>query len=250
MTVAAPFDRETLFAAIDVTWPPAGISRLGPWLLRRGAGGGHRVSCATATGTVTPAEIDAAEEAMQLAGGPVLFRIHPADAGLDAQLAARGYAVAHRSCVLHAPAAEIAAHAPSDPTDAILCDGALAILREIWFDGGLGPERIAVMDRVAAPARAVLGRHRERPAGAAFVALAGRIALVHALHIRSEARRAGLGRKIIGQAASWARDMGAESLIALTLRENTPAMRLFSGIGMQLVENYHYRTREPTVREQ
>ena len=38
----------TLQAAMDATWPAAAMHRAGPWMLRNGAGGGKRVSAATA----------------------------------------------------------------------------------------------------------------------------------------------------------------------------------------------------------
>ena len=38
------------FAVLAATWPPAEAMRLGPWTLRRGAGGGSRVSAATLEG--------------------------------------------------------------------------------------------------------------------------------------------------------------------------------------------------------
>jgi N-acetylglutamate synthase len=36
--------------AMEATWPPAATTRLGPWLLRDGKGGGKRVSAATLAG--------------------------------------------------------------------------------------------------------------------------------------------------------------------------------------------------------
>ena len=39
-----------LFEALSHTWPPAETRRVGPWLARRGDGGGKRVSCATLHG--------------------------------------------------------------------------------------------------------------------------------------------------------------------------------------------------------
>ena len=35
-------------AALDRTWPPAEFHVVGPWVLRKGNGGGKRVSAATA----------------------------------------------------------------------------------------------------------------------------------------------------------------------------------------------------------
>jgi N-acetylglutamate synthase len=42
---------------LEATWPPAARHRAGPWVLRDGAGGGKRVSAATAEGPVTAADL-------------------------------------------------------------------------------------------------------------------------------------------------------------------------------------------------
>ena len=49
-------DSARLMAAIDATWPPAVLDRRGGWVLRRGAGGGKRVSAASGSGGVALAE--------------------------------------------------------------------------------------------------------------------------------------------------------------------------------------------------
>lgn len=62
-------------SVLAATWPPVATRTLGPWTLRDGAGGGKRVSAASACRDVTEREIDMAERAMDDAGQQALFRI-------------------------------------------------------------------------------------------------------------------------------------------------------------------------------
>ena len=66
---------EAIFAALDATWPAQRKFKVGQWCLREGAGGGQRVSAATAQGPVQSAEIGMAEAEMRSLGQPPLFMI-------------------------------------------------------------------------------------------------------------------------------------------------------------------------------
>lgn len=229
-----------LFAALEATWPAAEVRECGPFRLRRGAGGGKRVSAATCEGDWQEADIAAAEAGMRAMGEASLFMIRPGDEALDAALAARGHALVDPVLVLAAPVAAIAAHAP--PGMACLSvERPLAIMREIWAAGGIGPARLRVMERAAAPRRSFLARQNDRPAGVAFASMAGEVAMLHALHVPTGMRRQGVARNILGRAAEWAQHAGAKWFSAVTTGENMPAQRLFAGLGMQAVANYHYR---------
>lgn len=240
MSVPAP---AAVLAAIDTTWPAAGSRACGPFRLRQGAGGGKRVSAATREGAAQPpgsADIAAAEAGMRDMGQTPLFMLRPGDAALDAALAARGYARVDPVTAYAAPVAEIAAQAPPG-MQAFAVGQQLAIMREIWAGGGIGPERLAVMARVRGPRCYLLARHEDRPAGVAFAAVAGEIAMLHALEVSAPFRREGVARNILGRAAEWAQDAGSTWFSVLTTGENMPAQSLFAGIGMVPVAYYHYR---------
>lgn len=226
-----------LFAAIDATWPAAEVVRLGPWTLRRGAGGGNRVSAATLDGT--GGDIDAAEAAMRAWGQAPLFMIRPGDEALDRALAARGYTLGDTVAMLGAPVEALATAEP-DPMVPI-GPVPLAIMADIWRQGGIGPARLAVMERVAGPRAFLLGRSGERPAGAGFVASAGGIAMLHALEVAPFARRQGVGAAITAAAARWALGAGADRLALAVTRANAPARALYARLGMTEAVGYHYR---------
>ena len=70
---------DRLAAVMEATWPPQHSHRLGPWTIRDGAGGGKRVSAASAGAEVSAADLPQAETAMRAIGQPALFLIRPAD---------------------------------------------------------------------------------------------------------------------------------------------------------------------------
>lgn len=226
-----------LFAALAASWPAAETRRLGPWTLRRGAGGGNRVSAATLDGLL--GDIAAAEAAMREWGQRPLVMVRPGEAALDGALAARGYAVRDASLVLAAPSEALALRAPQEA--AIRCDGPLAAMAALWAAGGIGPPRLAVMARAAGPKAWLLGREGERVGGCAFVAAAGGVAMLHALEVAPGARRRGLGVLLTRAAAAWAVAQGAGVLALAVTEANAPARALYGGLGMVEAARYHYR---------
>ena len=87
-------DNNPYLAALDATWPAAEFHDLDGWRLRRGAGGGKRVSAASGAG-----KVDHAVAAMATWGQPALFQLWPGDEALDDDLAARGYAIVDPVCM-------------------------------------------------------------------------------------------------------------------------------------------------------
>lgn len=229
-----------LFAALDATWPAFAATRSGPWLVRDGRGGGKRVSSATAEAVWRDAEIPLAEAAQAALGQDPLFLIRPADAALDAALAARGYVTVDPVNLYAAPLAGLTATPPRRMTTFPLWPP-LAIMRDLWAEAGTGPARLAIMDRAPGPKIAILGRIDDRAAGTAFVAVHGDVAMVHALHTLPEFRRKGLAADIMRAAALWAESRGAARLALAVTRDNLPANALYASLGLRVVEQYHYR---------
>lgn len=229
-----------LTCLLDATWPPAAQRGEGPWCIREGRGGGKRVSAATAEGSWTEADIAAAEAAQRALGQDPLFMIRRGEEALDAALAARGYRVVDPVVIYHAPVADLATQ-PPPPISTFCLWPMLQIMRDLWAEGGVGPGRLAVMDRAAGPKTAILGRVNDRAAGVAFVAAAGTAAMLHALHVVPEQRRQGIAVKMMRAAAFWAQDQGISDLYLAVTEANAGARALYASLGMAIVENYHYR---------
>jgi len=233
-------DVHALYAVTEATWPASERMPAGPWMLRNGAGGGKRVSAATVEDAWREDDLVAAETAMGMMGQDPLFMIRQGDEALDTALAERGYAVIDPVNLWLCPIENLT-DVPVPRVTAFSIWEPLAIMRDIWAEGGIGPERLAVMERVKEPKTGLFGRINDKPAGTAFCAVHDRIAMVHALEIVKAHRRRGMGDWLMRQAAHWARATGADWMSVLCTQANTGANGLYASLGMQLVGQYHYR---------
>jgi GNAT superfamily N-acetyltransferase len=234
--------QQELFETIQATWPPADAKRLGNWTIRDGQGGGNRVSATTLDGA-KPEDIAAAEAAMDDLNQPRLFMVRQGQEELDQTLAERGYEIKDPTTAYACPVGTLT-DMPVPPVSAFSIWPPLAIQREIWHAGGVGPSRLAVMERVAWPKTSILARANDRPAGTAFVALQRKSAMFHALEVVPEQRRKGVGNNILRAAAHWAQDHGAEQFYLLVTDANRSANALYCSAGMSVVGRYHYRVRQ------
>lgn len=238
MTAALP-GADRLMAALAATWPPFATSRCGPFTLREGRGAGRRVSAATTDSLPTEAEIAAADSAMRAMGQAPVFCLRPGQEALHRQLFACGYTEQLDTDLLVGPAAPIAAE-ELPRVSAFAVWEPLAIIREIWAEDGIGPERQEVMARVPLEKTAILARTDDQPAGAAFVAVDGEVAMMHALVTRPGLRRRGAGRHATIRAARFAVDCGARYLALAVTADNAGAQALYTGLGMRRAGAYTY----------
>lgn len=238
MTVSA----QALFDTVEATWPAAETRRIGPWLVRDGKGGGKRVSAVTPLPGWTPTDIPQAEAACRDLGQDLLFQLRPEETALDSALAARGYEVIDPVDLLACPVEALTADLHR--LAAIPCWPPLAVQTEIWAAGGIGPARLAVMQRAQGPKTALLGRHDDHAAATAFVAIHDGTAMLHGLEVASTARRQGIGRVMMQGAANWAARHGARDLAVLVVKANKPAQSLYRALGMTPVTDYFYRIKK------
>jgi GNAT superfamily N-acetyltransferase len=168
-----------------------------------------------------------------------LVLIREADTALDAALEARGWQIIDPVVAYAAPVAALQADLP--PLSAFPHWPPLHIARTLWAEGGIGPARLSVMDRVTGPKATLLARLGDRPAGVAFAAVHEGTAMLHALEVRPALRRQGVGETLMRAAANWAAAEGADQLSLVVTARNTAARALYTRIGMQAVGQYHYR---------
>lgn len=234
---------DDLYPVIDATWPAAEVIDQGPVTLRRGLGGGSRVSAATVEGVAWPDDLHRAEETMDEMGQPRLFMIQDSQDPLDQLLQTKGYAVMDPVWLYAAPVENIATERPP-PTTSFEVWPPLALQAEIWAAGGIGAERLAIMRRVTVPKISLFGRISDKPAGTGFVAVHDGIAMLHALEVATDYRRQGLARYMTRAAAFWALEQGATHLSILTTQANVEANALYASLGMEIVGQYHYRIQQ------
>ncbi|MEO0831524.1 MAG: GNAT family N-acetyltransferase, partial [Pseudomonadota bacterium] len=225
---------EEVFRALVGTWPAAGVRETQGWLIRDGAGGGKRVSSALAL------EASADPEVLTKEMADPLVMVHGAQNGLDERLEQKGWSVVDPTVLYAVSIGEIAV--PPPLVSSFHCAWPpLRIAHELWQNGGIGADRVAVMDRAQGPKISVVARLDEKPVGVAFAAIAGNVAMVHALEVRTAARRGGAGTNMMRAAAVWAQDHGAETLAVAVTQANTGGNSLYTSLNMAVVGHYHYR---------
>ncbi|MGR3491815.1 MAG: GNAT family N-acetyltransferase [Shimia sp.] len=207
-----------------------------------GEGRGLPGGAAGRTGGGGALSVASAERAMGGLCQPLMFQIRGEDRALDAELHALGYAIVD-PCVIYAGRAEKLA-APLPPVRCWTLWPPLAIQRDIWAEGGIGPGRVDIMERAGGPKASILARIDDQPAGAGFVSSTGGLAMLHALETRAKHRRKGVGRDMMRAAANWCVAHGIEWLTLIVTERNAAARQLYEGLGMTEVGRYHYRIKE------
>lgn len=238
-------DPDRLMAAVDATWPPAEVRQADGWTLRRGAGGGKRVSAASVADPEAPVpDIDLANEVMRGWGQAPLYRLMPdgrsVEGELDAALEQRGYSIVDPVVVYLARAGELS-DGRDETARVVRLSTRLALADEIWRAGGIGPARRAVMRRAAGPKTVMMARVADRAVGVAFVACDRDVAMIHAIEVLAGARRQGAGEVLLRGAASFAAEAGAHWLALAVTEANAAARALYQKLGMTEAGRYHYR---------
>ncbi|MEM6974179.1 MAG: GNAT family N-acetyltransferase [Pseudomonadota bacterium] len=230
--------------ASDVTWPAATVETLGGWNLRLSAeAAGSRANSAWVRSPADMAEddaIDAVEAFYRSHGRAARFQIWPADAALDAALAARGW-VPYDACAILARPAGGDWPAAGEGTAAVRLEMPLAMASRLWAEGGVGAERQAVFARAGGARALFLGRIGQQPAGMVGVTLDGEVAVTQALWVDPTLRGRGLGATLMAAAGRAAAELGATAIAHAVVTDNAPARALYARLGFQSVGHYHYR---------
>lgn len=231
-----------LAEAFEATWPAAEYADSGGFRVGHGAGAGGRVSSARAAGVWRPEDIPAAIAQHEEWQQRPLFRVLDDDAALIEALAGHGFRRENPTLIM-----ELETQALTDReiprVTAFPIWPPLAIQREIWASGNIGPARQQVMTRVPAPLTSILGRIEDRAAGAAFVAAHSGVAMVHCVEVLPALRRKGLAGWMIRSAAIWAAEQGAERIGLAVSRANGGAVALYREMGFREVAGYSYYAR-------
>lgn len=235
-------DEARLMAAIDATWVAAERAPLGDWIVRRGAGAGGRAGSIWMRGDPGMPLADALARAAVLQRGwgeQPLLMLPDSEPDRAAVAAAHGWTIGERTTLMAARCAEVAAHGTGGlMVVQVRCP--LAVMEELWDSTGTDAARRAVMDRTPEPKISLMLREDDRPAAAAFVAVDGDVAMLHAVMVGEPWRRRGVGRALTAAAAAWARDTGAQSIGLAVLSTNAPAIALYGRMGFEPRGGYRY----------
>ncbi len=221
------------------------------WRLRIGRGRSRRANSVWpfASG-VRPLEdkIVACERAYAEAGRPPVFRIPSItpERGLDAALAARGYAKEGKTSVRLADLGGFA----EPPSDRVTLEPGLS---SAWMDSFARFDGMSASERDEHREIVALTRHPTMFAsvrdGAAVVAVAAAVLQERFVYFNSVAtdparRRGGLARAVMVTLLDWAKRGGAGYAYLPVAKTNSPALALYNGLGFRTeLYRYHYRTR-------
>lgn len=232
-----------LAQAFETTWPAAEYAGAGGFIVGRALGAGGRVGSARVAKDWVPEDIEAAMAIHRQWQQSVLFRALDAETTLQVELENKGFRIDKPSLIMECDAISLTDQT-IPPVMTFTIWPPLAIQRDIWVEGNIDPARQAVMDRVQTPKTSILGRIEDRAAGAAFVAVDGDVAMLHALEVTPEWRRKGLAGWMIRQAAFWAVEHGATRLALAVLCSNTAAVGLYRSLGFRDVTGYRYYAKD------
>jgi GNAT superfamily N-acetyltransferase len=229
------------------------------WLLRATAGIPFRRS-----NSVTPngpvADLDAAIAAVEAFYDerdiPVRFQVSPAalPAGLDDELARRGYVVEAPVVIAVADTAIVVARTGAHAGVARVATGIDAAWVEeyaaIHGDDDVWRDRVRAYGQMLGglglpTAAAVTGPDPSSPVGLGFAVGDGEWAGIFGMGTRAEARRRGAATAVLHGLARWAGEHGYPRLYLQVETDNDGARALYARAGFTDAYGYHYRTRLP-----
>ena len=239
-------DEVTLLEELNLNaWPALRTVHLDGWLLRFAGGDTRRPNSVNmfAPSTVPlKAKIDAAEAIYRGWGRPCTFRFTPLVEGdLEPMLDERRYTSEGATFVQSAPTGRVAM-----PDGVEIFEQAT----EAWIEGALtlrgvsGDERdVFRAQHRAISVKAVWALARENGEAVAcgcstvergWSGLTG-------IHVRKDARRRGLARKITEALMSWGASEGADRTWLQVDQKNSAAIPLYQSLGFRTDFVYHYR---------
>ncbi len=227
-------------------WPALQTMVRDGWLFRFADGYTKRANSINAWmpgETPIPTLIADAEAVYAARGLRPIFRLTPlAPASLDAALDARGYAKFDESLV---QCTALPSHLESDPDVQIVDTPSPLWLAGYSACSGLRASDAPTLERMlrSIPAPAAFASLHLDGAAKAFGYAAserGHIGLFDIVTHR-DARRRGLGRRVVTKLMGWGREIGAEQAYLQVVGANASALSLYAALNFRTIYRYHYR---------
>ncbi|GAA2126427.1 GNAT family N-acetyltransferase [Actinomadura napierensis] len=240
-TVQGPRDLDRLVAE---AWPARSVQDIGGWLLRHADGVTKRANSVLPLGA--PEDLDGAlrrtERFYGERGLPAVFsmseRARPD--GLNALLEARGYELVDPTLGM---AADI--DGPYERDGVEIADEPSAGWLDVWWsvDGRYDhqlPTATQILTGVPAGYASLDGVAVGRGVPQ------GEWLGIYAMAVSPEARRRGLGRRVLRALLGWGREQGCERAYLVVVERNAPARAMYAAEGFTESGGYHYRVKSVT----
>ena len=215
------------------------------WLFRMSGGYTKRANSVNAL--VPGAPFDGVHEAAATLyarhGLPTVFRLSPlAPPEADKELADAGYQHFDPSVVLHRPLTGLAKP-----------DGSTTVLpsaSDAWLDGFAAANGVAmhhrglhrnVVQAIAHPTAFAVQHAQGQAVGFGLAVLERGAVGLYDLAVAPQHRGLGRGQALVEALLHWAAEAGATSAYLQVRAQNTPALRLYEGMGFRAAYGYHYR---------
>jgi ribosomal protein S18 acetylase RimI-like enzyme len=234
------------------SWPAAAVTEHRGMLLRFTGGDSRRANSAAVyacDASLGVDEIVATGEAFYGAHGRrTFFQLGPtAPAGLDEELASRGYAVEAPVYVQMAPLERVIDRVRATPAHVETRVGDTP--DEAWTDieiargryAAIGSTFLDVLARLGPRAGFATARVDSVAAAACLLVHDEDVVVVAAMRTLAEARRRGAARALLHAGAGWAAARGAKLAYLQVEHDNTSALALYAEAGFETSYGYHYR---------
>ncbi|MGI5208034.1 GNAT family N-acetyltransferase [Spirillospora sp. CA-108201] len=243
--MARPLDRR-LDELVAEAWPAPSAQDMGGWLLRHADGVTKRANSVLPVGD--PGDVDRAVEQAErfytALGLPTAFLMAPQarPEGLDGVLEGRGYDLVEPTIAM---AADLSGPYEREGVDVL--DAPSREWLDLWWSVDGRHDRLLraaerILTGVSAGYACVdgLAVGRGVPQGEWLG--------VYAMAVAPDARRRGLGRRVLRALLGWGSEQGCERAYLVVVERNAPARALYESEGFVPVAAYHYRVRNVTAR--
>jgi GNAT superfamily N-acetyltransferase len=231
---------------VAAAWPAPSTKDMGGWLLRHAGGVTKRANSVLPLGD--PGDVDAAVERAERfyteLGLPTVFSVdaQARPRGIDAFLDARGYALVDPTIAM---AADLSGSYERDGVE--IAEAPSSGWLDLWWSvDGRYAHQLPMAEKILTGV----------PAGYASLdgAAVGRGVPqgewlgIYAMAVAPDARRRGLGRRVLRALLGWGREQGCESAYLVVVGRNAPARAMYASEGFTEAGGYYYRVKNVTNR--
>lgn len=239
------YPRTVLDELMRAGWPAIEETEVDGWVARFSHGVTNRANSVLPIGV--PRDLASAIERVEglyaERGLPTVFQLGPGarPAGLDDVLAARGYRLDSPTSIYTTVLGQV-----REQDDVDIADTPSSEWLDLWWavDGRGDADALAVAEKIltGGPALYATVRDDAGPAAVGRLALVGEWGGVYCLAVRDDARRRGLGARVLDGLLAAGRSHGVTRSWLQVRAENSAARRLYERAGYTEVARYHYRS--------